>query len=243
MKGKIEIPNISPERLREVLGYDPKTGDFWWRVDVSKNVKRGMKAGGNRGAFRVDKQGTTLARAAFCLMTGEWPKYGVYFLNKDRNDYRFSNLAISEGLNEEFDFNTREGRVAYHRERRKKFRRGSCKGFDSVLRKKFGILYDEYSQMIHDQENKCAICGNPETHMRNGRVKELAIDHCHETGKVRGLLCSDCNTGIGKLKDDPKILRKAAEYLEKHSGHLALSTGPADSAQTIGQTLAQEERK
>jgi hypothetical protein len=62
--------------------------------------------------------------------------------------------------------------------------------------------------MLADQDGRCAICYTE----ANGRMWH--IDHCHDTGKVRGILCDICNRGIGNLKDDPKLLRQAAEYLE-----------------------------
>ncbi|KPK13993.1 MAG: hypothetical protein AMJ56_00350 [Anaerolineae bacterium SG8_19] len=69
--------------------------------------------------------------------------------------------------------------------------------------------------MLKAQNGVCAICNQPETHMRNGKLKALAVDHDHKSGAIRGLLCSDCNTGIGKLKDDHKVLQSAIQYLEK----------------------------
>ena len=73
-----------------------------------------------------------------------------------------------------------------------------------ALRQKYGLSLEEYDTMMHKQNGACAICGS------NGR---LHVDHNHDTGKVRGLLCMDCNTGIGKLQDSADLLKKAAEYL------------------------------
>jgi len=80
--------------------------------------------------------------------------------------------------------------------------------------RKFGITRKEYAELYHSQNGVCAICHQPETATRKGVVKALAVDHDHKTGKIRGLLCSDCNTGIGKLKDDPKIFESAIRYLQ-----------------------------
>lgn len=85
---------------------------------------------------------------------------------------------------------------------------------DKERERRFGITRQEYAELFHRQDGKCAICKQPETAMRLGKVKALAVDHDHKTGRVRGLLCSDCNTGIGKLKDDTKILQSAIRYLE-----------------------------
>ena len=82
--------------------------------------------------------------------------------------------------------------------------------------RKFGITRSDYVKLFNDQNGVCAICHQPETAARKGVVRSLAVDHDHKTGKIRGLLCSDCNTGIGKLKDDPNILLSASEYLKIH---------------------------
>ena len=89
--------------------------------------------------------------------------------------------------------------------------------YDSNLKLKtrYGITTEQYAEMVKIQNNRCAICGNEETakHNRTGLVQKLAVDHCHTTGKNRGLLCQDCNRGLGKFKDSPQRLKKAIEYL------------------------------
>ena len=80
---------------------------------------------------------------------------------------------------------------------------------DKKLQKAYGISYQEYLMMLETQGGGCAICGTTDT----GKRKAFAVDHCHTTGKVRGLLCSNCNTGIGNLRDDVGLLTRAIEYL------------------------------
>lgn len=81
------------------------------------------------------------------------------------------------------------------------------------LEKNFGKgVVDTYKEMFEEQGGVCAICKSPE----NGRYVHLSIDHCHNTSKIRGLLCNNCNRGIGLLKDSPLFLREAANYVEKH---------------------------
>lgn len=103
----------------------------------------------------------------------------------------------------------REQRLAYQRKYREENREKylSCNR-DWHLRTKFGINLDEYERMREAQEGKCAICRS------EPRSRELAVDHCHETGKVRGLLCTLCNTALGKFQDDPELLAAAIAYLE-----------------------------
>ncbi len=85
------------------------------------------------------------------------------------------------------------------------------KATESVIKAKYGITLDEYEAKLASQDNKCALCGKFE--VIKGR--RLAIDHSHETGQIRDLLCSLCNKGLGLFQEDPTILLKAVEYLRK----------------------------
>lgn len=78
-----------------------------------------------------------------------------------------------------------------------------------VLRK-LGMTEDDFDALLRKQDNKCAICKSAPP---QGRTTRFHIDHNHSTGLHRGLLCSDCNTALGLLRDDPAILLAAIEYL------------------------------
>ena len=82
---------------------------------------------------------------------------------------------------------------------------------------KYKITYEDYCQLLIDQKGVCAICSNPETRVdhRTKKITTLAIDHNHETGKVRGLLCGNCNTALGLLQDCSETLLSAYKYLTK----------------------------
>ena len=85
--------------------------------------------------------------------------------------------------------------------------------FQRKLRRK-NLTEAQLSEMIHQQDNRCAICRKLEiSKHQSGTVRELAVDHCHETGKLRGLLCTKCNTGLGLFNDDWLLLDNAIEYL------------------------------
>lgn len=77
--------------------------------------------------------------------------------------------------------------------------------------KNYGITQADFDWMLAFQENKCGICAKALDGRR--KLHKPHVDHCHKTKKVRGLLCSNCNTGIGFLGEDPVILRRAAGYL------------------------------
>ena len=81
------------------------------------------------------------------------------------------------------------------------------------LKRKFGITTDDYNKMFDSQGGCCDICGEHQTEFQ----KRLAVDHDHETGSVRSLLCMGCNTGLGKFGDDIATVREALNYLIKHS--------------------------
>ena len=82
------------------------------------------------------------------------------------------------------------------------------------LRNRYGLTPDDYKTMLLAQDYKCMICAKTSE-------KNLDVDHCHETGKVRELLCNNCNRGIGYLQDDPLILENALAYLKRHKPWLA----------------------
>ena len=80
----------------------------------------------------------------------------------------------------------------------------------------FGITIEQYEEILDRQSGCCAICGK--TKADDSLKADLAVDHCHKTGKVRGLLCRHCNVALGKFGDDAEMLKKAINYLVTHSG-------------------------
>ncbi len=98
---------------------------------------------------------------------------------------------------------------------------------DANLRSKYGLSAVEYDALREAQGHRCAICGKHEDDMKviaSGRPRKdgepsassfkLVVDHCHDSRRVRGLLCSQCNSAIGLLGDSPETIRVAAAYVE-----------------------------
>ena len=79
---------------------------------------------------------------------------------------------------------------------------------DRNFQRRYGISLVEYQRLLQRQDGACAICREP---CRTGA--RLSVDHSHETGEVRGLLCRNCNAGLGQFRDRVDLLRTAAEYL------------------------------
>jgi hypothetical protein len=87
------------------------------------------------------------------------------------------------------------------------------------LKKKYGISVEQYDNMLLEQNNKCAICKSDDPKSRRyikGKSIRFSVDHCHTTGKVRGLLCAKCNNVLGLINDNPEIALRLATYLQKY---------------------------
>jgi len=106
-----------------------------------------------------------------------------------------------------------ENRAAYN-EAAKQWRannRSKCRAAE--LKHHYGLSVADYDALLAQQGGACVICSKP--HNPTARLGRLFVDHCHRTGKVRGLLCSKCNLAIGHLDDDPSLLERAVAYLRR----------------------------
>jgi hypothetical protein len=105
----------------------------------------------------------------------------------------------------------RENNVEYIREKKSEMWKNTSKDkrYDIHLRQRYGISNDDYTVMLREQNGVCKICYGESFRLR------LSVDHCHKTGKVRGLLCERCNTLLGRVKEDIRILESAITYLKE----------------------------
>lgn len=110
---------------------------------------------------------------------------------------------------------------AIHAERMRKYRKMDPERFRDIdLKKKYGVGVEFYNEKLKEQNGKCAICGVKEGTIGTGKFSNgrLCVDHVHdETDRIRGLLCTNCNLGIGSFRDDIDKLWKAIEYLLKYA--------------------------
>lgn len=85
-----------------------------------------------------------------------------------------------------------------------------------ILKHRYKLTEAEYEELLIEQNGVCAICRRPETALdRRGKVRRLSVDHNHETGEVRGLLCCNCNRGLGSLEENPDFFLAAIAYLTR----------------------------
>lgn len=115
-----------------------------------------------------------------------------------------------------FKYHTEEERYAAVKQQVKNWNKnnpGKSKATarNTVLKTKYGITLEDYNIMLFEQDGCCTICNTHHTEFTKG----LAVDHCHTTGKVRGLLCVQCNLALGNFKDDITLMKKAIKYLKK----------------------------
>jgi len=96
--------------------------------------------------------------------------------------------------------------------------KGNPETFLQLQRKhNYGIAAEQYQALYEQQGGVCASCRHPEIRMYKGKVRNLAVEHCHTTGRVRGLLCHDCNTALGLLREDPERIKALLRYIHERA--------------------------
>lgn len=141
---------------------------------------------------------------------GEFAEYHRKYSKKWRHEHK---QIVNERVKQDRLINPEKYRAWDNNTRAKNIKSYRYK---DVLNK-HKISAEQYNEIFVRQNNLCAICNKAETRLgRSGEICRLSIDHCHTTNKIRGLLCHDCNTGLGKFKDDKNLLLAAITYLESH---------------------------
>lgn len=158
------------------------------------------------------KENKELHRFTKCINS----KDGAYSQCKDcksqlAREYRKNNPEKAKELDRKrgakYREKSKDTRKIYYNKNKNKFK-------NRIILKKFGISLDDYNKMFEKQKGCCGICN---THQSEFNIS-LAIDHCHTTGKIRGLLCNHCNMGIGLFNENIKTLEKSIEYLKQYNG-------------------------
>lgn len=201
---------LTVDRLRQIVSYDPSTGVFTWAVHRGP-CKAGARAGSiDSNGYRylkIDGEWYLAQKLAWLYVHGEWPTRYIRFRDSNGDNCAIDNLHTPDA--EPYS-------VKLEKDRRR-YRLKSDQHRTYNLKCDFGISLEQYQAAFVEQGGVCACCGKPEVSERDGKRKWLAVDHDHKDHSFRGLLCSSCNNMLGRAKDDPDVLRRAAAYLESHA--------------------------
>ena len=219
------MPKINPltfENVSKALSYDSATGVITWKIAAARNIKPGDSAGCPKGVRFSKKMGkhmryvyvrfnnieTPAARIAWLLHYGKFPEGNIQFADGDTENLRIDNLRETTwyaGSKRSDSLKTR------------KLNKSAVRNY--ALKRYYGLSIETYNVMLAAQNGVCAICKGNETYVPkgHGETKPLSVDHNHDTGAIRGLLCSNCNYVIGHCKEDRNVLLEAVKYLDKHN--------------------------
>lgn len=156
--------------------------------------------------------------------TKEYYAQNAEELKQWQKNHRIENKEVLSIYHKEKYLKNRDARLKYAKEykftnkeliseKAKEFRKinpDRVKSWD--LMQSFGITFEHYSSMLEKQNGVCKICKQTES---IGKNKNLSVDHCHTTGKIRGLLCHTCNTTLGKVKESIQTLQTMCDYITK----------------------------
>lgn len=138
------------------------------------------------------------------------PCYGVDWRNRNRGHVATYDRSYQQAHPELRPRKVRQAQASYGRNRPAVLDRTRAWKLTRV----YNLTVEEYDALLAAQGGTCAICRQPETATdRRGRIRRMSIDHDHETGELRGLLCQRCNTGLGMFLDRPDLLMAAVGYL------------------------------
>lgn len=138
-----------------------------------------------------------------CTCCGEWLDFSCFSFGRKRKDGTSALRARCKKCQVADHLDTYHNKGGKEKQKKRSFKNNLTK---------YGLTPEMYEQLLKDQKNSCAICG-AESALRGGKKYNLFVDHCHSTGKVRGLLCHTCNAGLGYFRDSEDLLLQARKYL------------------------------
>lgn len=200
--------------------YKKKRSDPEWREKYREQRRKQYESQKNDETYRKQRR-EAFQRWSKSPQAAEWRR--AYSRRPDVRE-RQRSLAAERRKDPEYrrrlnERNAKHKRtphaLAKSRERLRRYRKtesGRRSILNSVLKKHYGITLADFERLLSNQGGVCAICKKARVSKTHPR---LNVDHCHKTGRVRGLLCWMCNRGIGLLGDDRSIILAAAEYLRR----------------------------
>ena len=162
---------------------------------------------------RKNKDGrNTRCRSCCGIQSSEWKRNNKERVRKSHKKWRIENRDRVLQLKKDYrDRDPERSRKIVRKSLNKNKEKYKPQKWRRALMRLYGLQESDFYILQSSQNNTCAICGRKEA---DSLRQKLLIDHCHASKSVRGLLCFSCNVILGNAKDNPDVLRKAAEYLE-----------------------------
>lgn len=197
-----------------------------------KRYREKRKALNENNLFLLKKEKTCSSRS--CKQQNPQP-IGSFYVDKTCADGFFAFCkACERSRKKEYEKNNqekiRQKRKVYKKNNKEKHKVNAKKYYERYpekvralrLKNSYNLTLDQYNKMLEMQNKSCAICRRHSSEFK----RTLSVDHDHETGEVRGLLCSPCNTAIGLFRENLVIIKLAASYIEKHNNTKNPLLGP-----------------
>ena len=187
-------------------------------MDKSESVAKGGFTCLNEGCKRLSRSTTKPGKCGACRSKESYHRKNPDAPYKPIGDYgKWQGIACSmDGCEKKV---ASRGLCSTHYGKKYTPKKSSDEARKHRIKHRYGITVEQYEEMVKERGNLCDVCEKPPS-SNNTRAHwngKLCIDHCHDTGKVRGLLCNDCNLAVGYGKT-PSILERAASYLRFHDG-------------------------
>tara|TARA_R110000765_G_scaffold372486_1_gene462905 strand:- start:2 stop:475 length:474 start_codon:yes stop_codon:yes gene_type:complete len=147
------------------------------------------------------------------IYTKEWKERNKEKVAAYNKKYRENNLEKFYAYHKKWKEQNKEHLAAYAKEYQEKNKEQLADYKKEWNIKQYGLSLEDYNNMLDKQNHKCKICLTSFTTLN---TKDIHIDHCHTTNKVRGILCRLCNTGLGQFKDNTERLTQAINYLQEN---------------------------
>lgn len=207
------------EQCRFYIRYDRKNPRKIYDCKECAKTRNRLNKQNNKEKFKKlnykDWSGIDIIECSFCKSEKNWHEFSDCHLKATYPKCKScvkTQGKISRSKHKDQYYEKKKIYISKNREEAR------IRGRRCLLKVQYKMRLEDYDKLLKIQNHVCRICGNPETTLdkRYNKTRDLSVDHCHKTGKIRGLLCDKCNRGLGYFKDSIEFLESAIQYLKAH---------------------------